>query len=112
VLTQGAESTGFYIVQTGELEVLVRVADGSERLVSTLSLGEFFGETALLRRSTVTATVRARTAVELLRLSPTAFYALLADNLAAPLDQVQSRRAKERARFVQTTASESPYADV
>jgi CRP-like cAMP-binding protein len=106
VLTQGAESTGFYIVQTGELEVLVRAADGSERLVSMLSLGEFFGETALLRRSTVTATVRARTAVELLRLSPAAFYALLAHDLAAPLDQVQSRRAKERARFVQTTASE------
>jgi hypothetical protein len=47
VLTQGAESTGFYIVQTGELEVLVRAADGSERLLSTLSPGEFFGETAL-----------------------------------------------------------------
>jgi CRP-like cAMP-binding protein len=111
VLTEGAESSGFYIVRTGELDVLVRAADGDERCLSTLSPGEFFGETALLHRSSVTATVRARTAVELLRLPPAAFYALLADTLAAPLDQVHSRRAKERTRLVQTVMSGEQLAD-
>jgi CRP-like cAMP-binding protein len=112
VLAEGAESSGFYIVQSGEIDVLVRAAGGGERLLSTLSSGEFFGEMALLRRDTVNATVRARTAVQLLRLPPAAFYALLCDNLAAPLEQVQTRRAKERARLVQTAVSEEQHADV
>jgi CRP-like cAMP-binding protein len=111
VLIEGAESSGFYIVRAGELDVVVRAADGGEQRVSTLSPGEFFGEAALLRHGAVTATVRARTAVELLRLGPADFYALLADNRAAALEQVQSRRAKERARLMQTVVSKEPLAD-
>jgi CRP-like cAMP-binding protein len=101
VLQEGAESQGFFIVRAGELEV---IAD--ERRVSTLGPGEFFGETALLNRTPITATVRAHTEVDLLRLPPAEFYALLSSGLAATLDQVQSRRAKERMRLSQTVVAE------
>jgi len=106
VLQSGGESQGFFIVQSGELDVLVAAAGGGgEKRVSTLGPGEFFGEAALLNRTPISATVRSRTAVELLRLPPAHFYALLGTAtgaVSATLDQVQSRRAKERLRIVAT----------
>ena len=111
VVEEGAASQGFFIVRAGELEVLVRGAAGDEHRLSTLGPGEFFGEAALLNRSPVTATVRARTEVELLRLAPEAFYELLAPRLDAPLAQIHSRRTKERARLVQVTSFEGGRAD-
>lgn len=107
ILQEGSASQGFFIVQQGEVEVVVGAVDGGERRVSLLGPGEFFGEAALLNRTPVTATVRARTDVELLRLPPNDFYALLASGLAAPLEQVQSRRAKERLRVSQIVAEMS-----
>jgi cAMP-dependent protein kinase regulator len=104
VLRAGGESQGFFIVQTGELDVLVAGASGGEKRVSSLGPGEFFGEAALLNRTPLTATVRSRTAVELLRLPPAHFYSLLGTAtgaVSAALDQVQSRRAKERLRITQ-----------
>lgn len=101
VLQEGAEGQGFFIVRTGELEVIA-----GERRVSTLGPGEFFGETALLKRTPITATVRTRTDCDVLRLPPAEFYALLSGGLAATLDQVQSRRAKERMRLSQTVVAE------
>jgi putative peptide zinc metalloprotease protein len=107
VLQQGAESQGFFVVQAGELEVVVSTPNDGERRVSTLGPGEFFGEAALLNRTPITATVRAHTDCELLRLPPPEFYALLSSGLAATLDQVQSRRAKERLRVSQMAGAES-----
>jgi CRP-like cAMP-binding protein len=105
VLQAGGESQGFFIVQAGELDVLVAAAgSGGEKRVSSLGPGEFFGEAALLNRTPLTATVRSRTAVELLRLPPAHFYSLLGTAtgaVSAALDQVQSRRAKERLRIIQ-----------
>jgi glutaminase len=108
VLRAGGESQGFFIIQAGELDVLVTAAEGGEHRVSTLGPGEFFGEAALLNRTPITATVRSRTAVELLRLPPAHFYSLLGTGTAAvsaTLDQVQSRRAKERLRVAQTVTA-------
>jgi CRP-like cAMP-binding protein len=106
VLQAGSESQGFFIVQAGELDVLVAAAGGggADRKVSSLGPGEFFGEAALLNRTLISATVRSRTAVELLRLPPAHFYSLLGTAtgaVSAALDQVQSRRAKERLRVAQ-----------
>lgn len=105
VLEEGAPSQGFFIVKTGELEVLVRGADGNQRPVSGLGPGEFFGEAALLNRTVVTATVRTRGPVELLRLPPAGFYELLAPEQEQALALIHSRRAKERGRLAQAAAA-------
>lgn len=107
VLEQGEENHGFFIVRSGELEVLLRTPGGGERHLSMLAAGEVFGETALLNHSPATATVRTRTAVDLLNLTATDFYDLLGSELAAPLNQIQSRRAKERDRLRQMVTLES-----
>lgn len=101
VLKAGEESQGFFIMWKGEVEVLVPLEDGNAHRISTLGPGEFFGESSLLSHGLVTATVRACTEVELLRLQPAEFYAFLDNSLAIPLAQVQSRRATERAHMTQ-----------
>jgi CRP-like cAMP-binding protein len=53
----------FYVIRTGNADA---IADGS--VIETMGPGEGFGEIALLRETLRTATVRARTRLELLTL--------------------------------------------
>jgi MFS family permease len=60
VFTQGDIGDRYYVIESGEADV---VGDG--RVVASLGPGEGFGEIALLRRTRRTATVVARSALEL-----------------------------------------------
>jgi hypothetical protein len=78
VFAQGDHGDGFYVVQEGEVDVLV---DGDH--VRTLGPGGYFGEIALLRDVPRTATVRVRSAVRLQRLDRERFLAIVAGNTAS-----------------------------
>jgi hypothetical protein len=60
VFTQGDIGDRYYVIESGEADV---VGDG--RVVASLGAGEGFGEIALLRRTRRTATVVARSTLEL-----------------------------------------------
>ncbi len=64
VFHQGDAGDRFYVIEDGEADVI-----GDGRLVRTLRTGECFGEIALLRDTPRTATVRARTTLQLYMLS-------------------------------------------
>jgi ATP-binding cassette, subfamily B, bacterial len=66
ILGQGELPARLYIVTRGEVDVIRREECGQETRLSTLSAGEYFGELGLLHPAPCTASVRARTAVELL----------------------------------------------
>ncbi|KQM81468.1 MFS transporter [Agromyces sp. Leaf222] len=72
VFRQGDAGDRYYVVESGEADVL-----GDGRVVATLGAGEGFGEIALLRRTRRTATVAARTALELRALRPERFLAVV-----------------------------------
>ena len=60
MFTQGDIGDRYYVIESGEAEVI-----GDGRVVATLGPGEGFGEIALLRRTRRTATVAAGTPLEL-----------------------------------------------
>jgi MFS family permease len=60
VFHQGDDGDSYYMIRDGEAEVI-----GDGRLVRTMGPGEGFGEIALIHEMPRTATVRARTALEL-----------------------------------------------
>ncbi len=75
VYHQGELATNFYIILSGEVEV-VREQDGEETGVATLGIGEYFGEVSLLQGDQHTASVRALTSVDVLVMSGADFTAL------------------------------------
>ena len=60
VFHQGDQADRFYVIDEGQVEVI-----GDGRLIRTMGPGDSFGEIALLRDTVRTATVRARTPLEL-----------------------------------------------
>ncbi|MFO0600962.1 MAG: cyclic nucleotide-binding domain-containing protein [Myxococcaceae bacterium] len=67
IFTEGALGDGLYVVESGEVEVS---ASSKQGVLATLGTGECFGEMALVDKDYRSATVRARTDVALLHLSP------------------------------------------
>ena len=86
VFAQGDVGESYFLIESGEAEV---VGDGS--VVTTLRAGDGFGDIALLRRVPRTATVRARSDLELLALPGERFLSVVASyrpSAAAASDDV------------------------
>jgi CRP-like cAMP-binding protein len=72
VVEEGTSGEGFYLIVTGEAEVL----RGGHR-VATVGPGQYFGELSLLDDAPRNATVKARTAMTMLQLKRREFSAVL-----------------------------------
>ncbi|HEX7253714.1 MAG TPA: cyclic nucleotide-binding domain-containing protein [Thermoanaerobaculia bacterium] len=68
VVREGEPGDSLFLVASGMLRVSTRADDGSDVVLADLGPGDFFGEVALLTRRPRTATVKAITEAELLRL--------------------------------------------
>jgi NADH:ubiquinone reductase (H+-translocating) len=64
VFRQGDLGDSVYIIEEGQCDVL-RECDGQQQLLATLSRGEYFGEMAVLSDRSRNATIRARTAMNI-----------------------------------------------
>lgn len=82
IVRKGLGSEAIYVVVRGELEVELGEGAGSVRL----GPGRYFGETVLLDAAVRTATVRARTAGELLEMDASTFREILDDSPEAAED--------------------------
>lgn len=107
VVRQGDPAGALYVVESGELDVLVRKGR-EESLVNHLRGGDYFGEIGLLQQVPRTATVRAVTDVTLYRLDGDEFLAavnqapsvsgVLLDGMAASLARGAAVRRRRTAR--------------
>jgi hypothetical protein len=78
IVEQGEPATHFYVIKEGNVEVSQRIDTGGtvrEDVINQFGPGQSFGETAILRRSARTATVRALTDCKVLELSAEDFVA-------------------------------------
>jgi len=66
VFEQDDDPEYFYIVVSGEVQVVRRDSSGKENILATLKSGDFFGEIGLLTESRRNATLRAKTDLEVL----------------------------------------------
>jgi hypothetical protein len=73
VVRQGDTADRFYIITQGEVTVTRQDQAGKEVRVATLGPGQFFGEIGLLANTPRTATVAARTPIEVLALDRETF---------------------------------------
>lgn len=64
VIEEGEGGTEFYVIEKGEAEVSRKHQGGTEDLIAVLGPGDFFGEGALLDNRPRSATVRARSDLE------------------------------------------------
>jgi CRP-like cAMP-binding protein len=72
VTAEGGPGEGFFVILSGDAEVTI---EGTSH--ASLSAGDYFGEIALLRGSSRTATVTARTDLRCYALTPWDFRALV-----------------------------------
>ncbi len=77
---EGEEARDFYIIKSGEVEVLITRAWSQREVVAVSGPHEWFGERALFSDRPRSATVVARTEVELWRLTKEKFDALIEEN--------------------------------
>ncbi|HMJ00121.1 MAG TPA: peptidase domain-containing ABC transporter [Gaiellaceae bacterium] len=77
IVEEGEPGDALYVVVSGTARVLKRKGDGDEVSIEMLGPGDVFGEMALLEGIPRTATVRANSAVDALRLDGTVFRALV-----------------------------------
>jgi len=94
IFQQGDLGNSVYVIKEGECEAL-RERKGAPELLATLSPGEYFGKMALLSDRTRNATIRARTAMDVLIIPKADFNSLR--HSVPTFGDVFSELAKRRA---------------
>ncbi len=96
IITQGDIGDKLYLIVRGQVDVLATDAGGRQRLMAVLWSGDHFGEMALMWDMPRTATVRARSAVELYSLNKEDFNTLLSTvpGLRDRLEQMVIKRSQ------------------
>lgn len=69
----------FYIIEEGEVQIFTKGSDGSRLNITTLSIGDSFGEFALLDRAPRSASAQALTKVVAVKVSEEGYDQLLAE---------------------------------
>jgi CRP-like cAMP-binding protein len=85
IIREGDESTEAFIVRAGTAEVVKRSAAGKDVVLATLDAGSIFGEMGLVQDRPRSATVRARTEVQVDVVDVHSFNALFASDAARRL---------------------------
>jgi len=96
IIRQGTVGNCMYVIQQGQVEVLLRKGDTEVR-VAVLGDGDFFGEMALFDQEVRSATVRARGEVWVLTLEKKSFLRRIHEDpsLAFRMLEKMSRRVRE-----------------
>ena len=85
---ENAVEDKFYMILEGDVEVTKVINNTEDRLLKTLSAGDFFGEMALIHNAPRAATVTAKTSITTLELEKAAFDRVLKNSTSISLAMV------------------------
>jgi pSer/pThr/pTyr-binding forkhead associated (FHA) protein len=96
IFSEGDIGTEMFILQSGTVELFKEIA-GETRVLATLEKGDFFGEMSVLEDLPRTASARAKTDVELVKINGAMFDTMLKSNteIAVRMMRKLSRRLRE-----------------
>ena len=96
IFSEGEIGTDMFILQSGTVELIKTIA-GETKVLATLDKGDFFGEMSVLEDLPRTATARAKTDVEVVRINGATFDTMLKSNteIAVRMMRKLSRRLRE-----------------
>ncbi len=80
ICREGEEGSTMFILDTGQVDIIVHADDNQEILVDTLSHGSYFGEMAFLGETTRMATVRTRSECQVLEIGQESFMSIARTN--------------------------------
>lgn len=95
IFRQGDIADYFYVIERGEVDIVIGNPDGTENVVAVLKEGDSFGEMGLMQKAARSASVRCRTPVGVLKVNRNDFkalttaYADLRDNLESKVEGIQ-----------------------
>ena len=109
IFSEGEIGTEMYIIQSGTVELLKEIG-GETRVLSTLEKGDFFGEMSVLEDLPRSASARAKTDVELVRVNGATFDAMLKSNTEIAIRMLRklSRRIREVTDMLQQSVGHAP----
>jgi NADH dehydrogenase len=94
VFHEGDPATEFFMIQQGEVEIVLEKEEEKSQVIAILGAGDFFGEGALIDSRARNASVRARTDLELVALGSSVFAEI--SSALAPLKQSVANAMKRR----------------
>lgn len=105
VFREGQEGAGMYVISSGEVDIVLKLADGSEKLLVKLTDGRFFGELALLENAPRTATAVVRKPTVLLGLFQSDLESLVERNSKLGARVIWNLARLVGARLIELSAS-------
>lgn len=106
IFHQGDAPDAFYVIVSGEIEIVLEVPGEEPEVIASLSRsGDFFGEMALIEDQPRSATARAHTETELLAISRSDFSRLIEDHPSIHLEVTRALSHNLRhsdSRFAET----------
>eukprot|EP00981_Chlorochromonas_danica_P000839 scaffold198_cov169-Ochromonas_danica.AAC.10 len=94
ICQQGEEGNYFYIIKEGHADCFQTDAAGEERLVASLSAGNYFGEIALLTTKPRQATVKAKGKLSVLAIDRATF-----TRVFGPMEEIMKRNMDQYIRY-------------
>ncbi|MEO8198854.1 MAG: cyclic nucleotide-binding domain-containing protein [Thermoanaerobaculia bacterium] len=95
IVQEGTAGTEMFIIDDGEVEILRMLGD-SERILTTLGPGDFFGEMSVLENRLRSATARAKVACRLLPIDASTLDALLREHPEVAVRMMRKLSARLR----------------
>lgn len=113
IFDEGDVGTEMYVIQSGTVELMKKTRRGDGKSLATLEKGDFFGEMSILEDVPRTATARAKTDCELIKINQSTFDEMLRHNteIAVRMLRKLSRRLRETTKLLEESTGMAPSLD-